>query len=728
MTMAQNQEQIEAKLAAYIDGELDEQGRAEIEKHLASNPQHRKLIDELTSMRDLVRALPKEKAPPEIAESIQSQLERSVLLGSPSELAEDPGMRINRWPHRGAIAAIVLLTAGLGIFVYKILPSNRGPSEFAQNTAKEASPATAPMDESDRSNKALTERSVAEKPLADATATTPSTPADALARRTEPMAKGGGEKTEVAMSTPAPAAAPSVAPNAAIPPPVVTSVNPTISNDVNAPSGVALDGGVSNPVNLPASQPTLNAGPAVALNPPKENTDTVAADQLKASPDSQLALNPPAISNATGASNPALLNAMKADRGAVAGKRGIFENNNNQIQQPASNDVVCLRVSTDDPAITNQQVRAYLTSNGIAWAPPPAHVELAAKDVGAGSRFRGREMSLKEGQPQAFAGKGGGDTFARSKTATTQELDKMLEGQGQVAEQKLQFDDLPRKDALAIDVKKEASEPTTQSSQEFQQQESNGAQSIARAPSTPQGSTTAPSFQTLPQQANAKPGPSDGLSASKPGPGNEQPQSQVALQQASPAQQLGAGAEQTQYYCASVKPDQARDLKLILAQRSGQTAQLEEDQTIQFNTDANAALALEPSTTQPTTQPTTAPTGAPQSGALAQSQTPAAQTQSQAPFGGGGAGFGGKFGEENRSGGNAKVADGSNVNAIGGGNFDVQAGAPMRQQASQEAQKLVDLYIVVQREAPTTQPADAAKAAEPVNHPPPPAINFKKLP
>jgi len=74
------QEESEAKLLAYIDGELDEAGRAEIERHLESNPNHRRLLDELKVGRDLLRWVPRETAPPELMESFQSQLERAVLL------------------------------------------------------------------------------------------------------------------------------------------------------------------------------------------------------------------------------------------------------------------------------------------------------------------------------------------------------------------------------------------------------------------------------------------------------------------------------------------------------------------------------------------------------------------------------------------------------------------------------------------------------------------------
>ena len=54
-SMSQNSEQIEAKLCAYLEGELDEQGRAEIEKHLEQHPAHRKLLSEVGKTRGLLR-------------------------------------------------------------------------------------------------------------------------------------------------------------------------------------------------------------------------------------------------------------------------------------------------------------------------------------------------------------------------------------------------------------------------------------------------------------------------------------------------------------------------------------------------------------------------------------------------------------------------------------------------------------------------------------------------
>src|SRR5690348_8745682 len=105
-------EDIEAKLAAYVDGELDEVGRAEIEKHLTTNPQHAQLIRELTQQRQFVRDLPRELAPADVSEQINAQLERAALLGSDVDDEMHAGsLRIDRWQQFRAIAAVIVLMA-----------------------------------------------------------------------------------------------------------------------------------------------------------------------------------------------------------------------------------------------------------------------------------------------------------------------------------------------------------------------------------------------------------------------------------------------------------------------------------------------------------------------------------------------------------------------------------------------------------------------------------------
>jgi anti-sigma factor RsiW len=117
-----NTEDIEAKLCAYVDGELDEAGRVEIERHLTTNPQHRKLIEELIEQRNLLRALPRARAPLDVAEMLNAQLERAALLNEEDDWRDQP-IRLSRWPQIRAAAAVLLLVFGLAAVVYYIVPS-----------------------------------------------------------------------------------------------------------------------------------------------------------------------------------------------------------------------------------------------------------------------------------------------------------------------------------------------------------------------------------------------------------------------------------------------------------------------------------------------------------------------------------------------------------------------------------------------------------------------------
>ncbi|MDP9173134.1 MAG: hypothetical protein M3O30_04610 [Planctomycetota bacterium] len=123
-------ENIEAMLCAYIEGDLDEKGRVAIERHLQENPQHRKLIAELLATRDLVRELPRVKAPADVAESLRDQMERTFLLEDPGSSPALRGASMARWPNVLAIAAIVLLCVSLGIIVYKTVLPTFKPATF----------------------------------------------------------------------------------------------------------------------------------------------------------------------------------------------------------------------------------------------------------------------------------------------------------------------------------------------------------------------------------------------------------------------------------------------------------------------------------------------------------------------------------------------------------------------------------------------------------------------
>ena len=116
-------EHIEAMLCAYIEGDLDQAGRTEIERHLRENPQHQKMIEDLMSMRTLLRDLPRVRAPMEVSAAMRGRVERNLLLddNQPFSISGHPVPR--GWQYL-AIAAVFLLTTGVGIVVYQmVLPT-----------------------------------------------------------------------------------------------------------------------------------------------------------------------------------------------------------------------------------------------------------------------------------------------------------------------------------------------------------------------------------------------------------------------------------------------------------------------------------------------------------------------------------------------------------------------------------------------------------------------------
>lgn len=131
-------EATEAKLCAYLEGELPASERADIEQHLTANPQHRKLLADLAKTRQWMRAIPRQSAPTDLAESFQGQVERSMLLDGS---ASSPLSKV-RWPQVLMLAAIVVLTLGLaGTLIYMLRPLSHS---FSVGPSVAPPPATSP--------------------------------------------------------------------------------------------------------------------------------------------------------------------------------------------------------------------------------------------------------------------------------------------------------------------------------------------------------------------------------------------------------------------------------------------------------------------------------------------------------------------------------------------------------------------------------------------------------
>jgi len=134
-------ENIEAMLCAYIEGDLDEAGRAQIEKHLQEHPQHRKLIAALTATRDMMRDLPRAKAPADVGEWLHGQVERSILLDDADLKATAQRAKPSRWPQLLGVAAVLLLFAALGIIVMRmVMPTFTPPASPTAGAIRLQSP------------------------------------------------------------------------------------------------------------------------------------------------------------------------------------------------------------------------------------------------------------------------------------------------------------------------------------------------------------------------------------------------------------------------------------------------------------------------------------------------------------------------------------------------------------------------------------------------------------
>jgi anti-sigma factor RsiW len=95
-------------LSAYVDGELDEDQRAQVEERLRDDPRGKQLVDELRDLSATLQALPREQVGSDLRAGVMQQIEAKVI--SPSS-REDRGSGMRRWAWAAmAIAATLLLS------------------------------------------------------------------------------------------------------------------------------------------------------------------------------------------------------------------------------------------------------------------------------------------------------------------------------------------------------------------------------------------------------------------------------------------------------------------------------------------------------------------------------------------------------------------------------------------------------------------------------------------
>jgi len=94
-------------ISAYLDGELDEAVRAEVEAHLEHDAQAGRLLSELREARAMLQDLPREQAPGGILGDVMERAARRPPDPSPARLGAAPHWL--RWQQVAAAAAVLLL-------------------------------------------------------------------------------------------------------------------------------------------------------------------------------------------------------------------------------------------------------------------------------------------------------------------------------------------------------------------------------------------------------------------------------------------------------------------------------------------------------------------------------------------------------------------------------------------------------------------------------------------
>ena len=71
-------EPVEELLQAYLDGELEAEARADLERRVMSEPALKDELDRLSFARDAVTGLPRAEAPPDLADEVLRRVQETT--------------------------------------------------------------------------------------------------------------------------------------------------------------------------------------------------------------------------------------------------------------------------------------------------------------------------------------------------------------------------------------------------------------------------------------------------------------------------------------------------------------------------------------------------------------------------------------------------------------------------------------------------------------------------
>jgi len=127
-------------LNSFVDGELSPRQRTEVKRLAAHDQDVAGRIRQIENVRNLLRSLPREEPPNEIADNVRLLLERQSLLGDRDLSASDRPRRYLLLSKLRAVAAVLLLMGALVVLIHNIVspldtPGNPGvASSTPENT------------------------------------------------------------------------------------------------------------------------------------------------------------------------------------------------------------------------------------------------------------------------------------------------------------------------------------------------------------------------------------------------------------------------------------------------------------------------------------------------------------------------------------------------------------------------------------------------------------------
>ena len=127
MIMSEDRDKTEELLSAYIDGEVTQEQSRSVEQAVAKDPELALELHELNATKQLVTGLSRERAPRGFVRKVMVRAERKHLLG---DHQAGGAFSAARWITL-AVAAVVLLAAGVGIIAVNMLGTSQGPSPIA---------------------------------------------------------------------------------------------------------------------------------------------------------------------------------------------------------------------------------------------------------------------------------------------------------------------------------------------------------------------------------------------------------------------------------------------------------------------------------------------------------------------------------------------------------------------------------------------------------------------